>query len=121
QAPAAKGAAAAPAPATDNPPPGRYVPRDGLVLYAESDGLNAHGEAWKKSAAYKMLNETPLGAMLEDLGTQFLDKLLAKLPNRKMNGADAVGLVKHVAQHGYALGITVNKGAHPVQGVLVLP
>src|SRR5262249_55869983 len=46
---------------------GRYVPRQDLVFYLEFDGLDAHGEAWQKSAAYKLLNDTKLGALLEDL------------------------------------------------------
>ena len=45
----------------------RYVPRDNLVFYLEYDGLDAHADAWRKTAAYKILNDTPAGAMLEDV------------------------------------------------------
>ena len=31
-------------------------------------GLDAHADAWQKTAAYKLLNDTKLGALLEDLG-----------------------------------------------------
>ena len=45
----------------------RYIPRDDLVFLAEFDGLAAHEKVWRGSAAYKLLNETKLGILLEDL------------------------------------------------------
>ena len=48
----------------------RYVPKqDNLFFYLEFDGLDAHQAAWKNSAAYKLLNDTKLGALIEDLAT----------------------------------------------------
>ena len=52
----------------------RYVPKDNLIFYIEFDGLDAHAEAWQKTAAYKMLNNTPLGVMLEEVAAQLLEK-----------------------------------------------
>ena len=49
----------------DPPPLSRYFPRQDLVVYAEFDGLDAHRDGWKKTAAYRVLNETTTGAMLE--------------------------------------------------------
>ena len=46
------------------------MPRQDLIFYLEFDGLDAHADAWKKSAAYKLLNDTKLGALLEDLASQ---------------------------------------------------
>jgi len=37
-----------------------------LIFYVDFDGLDAHAEAWQKTAAYRMLNQTPLGVMLVD-------------------------------------------------------
>ena len=86
----------------------RYVPKDNLVIYLEYDGLDAHSDAWQKTAAYKILNNTPTGAMLEDLFLQ----LFGKLPNPKLTGPEALALVKHVARSGfvYARGGDLRKG-----------
>ncbi len=51
----------------------RYVPANDLLAYAEFDGLDAHAPAWKKSAAYRMLNETTLGELTENLLGQAID------------------------------------------------
>ena len=48
----------------------RFIPADGLAALVEHDGLAGHAEAWRASAAYKMLNETSLGAMVEDIAVQ---------------------------------------------------
>ena len=46
----------------------RYVPAKDLVLYVEFDGIDAHAAAWKKTALYKVLTETKLGAMIDGAG-----------------------------------------------------
>ncbi len=56
----------------DAAPLARYVPREGLATFMEFDGLDAHEAAWKGSAAYKVLNETKLGALFEDVFTQLV-------------------------------------------------
>ena len=60
-------AAAQPAATSVTPLP-RFVPRDNLIFHLDFDGLDAHAEAWQKTAAYKMLNQTPLGVMLGKAG-----------------------------------------------------
>ncbi len=52
------------------PPLARYLPQQDLAAYLEFEGLDAHAAAWHKSAAYKLLNDTSLGALLEDIATQ---------------------------------------------------
>ncbi|MDR3637245.1 MAG: hypothetical protein P4L84_25800, partial [Isosphaeraceae bacterium] len=107
--------------AADAAPLARYIPGDDLVAYAEFAGLDAHAEAWKKTAAYKMLNETTLGAMLEDVGTQLVDQTLAKAPGRKLTGGEVVTLVKRALHSGFAFGMNVKKGEEqPSSVVLVL-
>src|SRR4051812_43115400 len=68
-APAPSLAQATKAKATEAPsdfrPMARYAPGERLVLLVETNGLDAQADAWKKTAAYKMLTETPLGEMLE--------------------------------------------------------
>src|SRR5438045_2846295 len=77
-------------PAPSLPPLARYVARDGLVVYAEFAGLDAHADAWRKTNPYKLLSETPVGAKVEDLAVQLAGKVLAANPARKLTGAEAV-------------------------------
>ena len=58
-------------------PLARYFPRKDLVVYVEFDGLDAHRDAWTKSAAYRLLTETTTGAMLEQSAAQVLDLVLS--------------------------------------------
>ena len=118
QAPPAK-KAAAPPPPPDTSPLARYVPKDDLVFYFEFSGLDGHSAAWQKTAAYRMLNETPLGLMLEDLGTQLADKALALRPEQKLSGAEVVTVVKHMARSGFAFGVT-HAPQKPDDGVVML-
>ena len=77
----------------------RYVPRRGLVFYLEFDGVDAHAAGWHESAAYKLLVDTKLGALLEDLGVQTLDLVQASLPaDRRAKGLDLVDVLKRVAR-----------------------
>lgn len=99
----------------------RFVPRDNLIFYVDFDGLDAHAEAWRKTAAYRMLNQTPLGVMLEEVAAQLLVKPLDSVPNRKLTGAELVTLVKLMARKGWVLALNANqKGANPFVGTLVL-
>ena len=61
-------------------PLARYIPAEGLAALVEHNGLAAHPEAWKATAAYKMLNETALGAMLEDIMVQLADLAFQTAP-----------------------------------------
>ena len=81
-----KSETAAAADAANVVPLGQYVPKDNLFFYFEFAGLNAHDEAWKKTAACKMLYDTPLGGMLEEVCAQLLDKGLSSVPDMKMTG-----------------------------------
>lgn len=108
QAPATSSAAATPASPDAIVPLGRFFPKDNLAFYFEFAGLNAHADSWKKTAACKMLMDTPLGGMLEEVASQLLDKGLSLAPDRKFTGAEIVTLVKHAAQSGFAMGLQVN-------------
>ncbi len=113
-------AAAQPAATSVTPLP-RFVPRDNLIFYLDFDGLDAHAEAWQKTAAYKMLNQTPLGVMLEEVAAQLLDKPLESVPNRKLTGAEIVTLVKLMARKGWVLALNANPSvANPFVGTFVL-
>ena len=81
---AVKKAPAGPPP-FDSRPLARFVPKEGVVFYLESSGIDSQAEAWKKTAASKMLNETTLGEMLEDVFTQLAENFLSKLPKHLLN------------------------------------
>ena len=61
----------------------RYVPRRELGLYFESQGLDAHVALWRGSAAYRLLNETKLGTLLEDLAKQGIHLAQQSTPRAK--------------------------------------
>lgn len=106
QAPAPPAAPAAAA--TSTAPLARYVPRtDRLYVLVEFDGLDAHADAWKATAAYKILNDTTTGAMLEDLVTQIVNQIPRSQPGATpaLGGADAVAIAKFLAQQGFLIAI----------------
>jgi hypothetical protein len=80
----------------------RYAPAENLGLYAEWDGLDTHADAWKKTAAFKMLNETPLGTMLEEVIAQLVEQGPGKnATGVRPTGTDIVATLKHAAHHGF--------------------
>jgi len=98
-----EGRAGAQSPADDRPPLARYVPKDELVFFFEFDGVDAHADAWRRTAAYKILNDTTAGAMLEDL----LGQLATKIPQLagKVSAPEAVAVVKHLARSGFVIAL----------------
>jgi hypothetical protein len=86
-------------------PLARYFPRQDLVVYAELEGLDARKERWRQTAAYRLLNETTTGAMLEELIAQLVDQAAETAPARVLAGRDLLTLLLDVARRGFALGI----------------
>jgi len=83
----------------------RYVPAKDLVFLLEYDGTNAHAAAWRKTAASRLLIETKLGPMLEDLATQAIDRALVNAPAvDRPKGSEIVRLIKAVGGDGLAFG-----------------
>ncbi len=101
---------------------GQFVPKENLILYVEFAGLNATETAWKNTAAYRMLSDTPLGVMMEQVSTQLLEKALTLYPNHRLSGAEMVSLIKQSAQKGWVLAIHADpKGAEgSLRGTLVV-
>ena len=105
---------------TETTPLGKYVPKDNLVFYLENEGLSAHAASWEKTAAYKMLNETPLGVMLEEVCGQLLDKAMTFVPNHRLSGPEIVSLCKGAAKSGFVVALNLNpKGPDHVRGTFV--
>ena len=81
-------------------PLARYVPREELAAYLEFDGLDAHRTAWKGSAAYKLLNETGLGPLIEDLVRQLM--MMSQAP---IQPGDVIGGFEQLAREGMVVGL----------------
>ncbi len=106
-APGLSHAQSRPAPAAK--PLARYVPAKDLIFYVEVDGLDAHAAAWKKSALYKVLNETKMGAMLDDLLAQGITQMLAASDDKaKPTPAELIGMYKATIRDGAAFGFAGN-------------
>ena len=119
QAPAARGTK--PAPADAGAKLARYVPREDLIVYLEFAGIDAHAEAWRKTAAHGLLNGTTLGAMLTDMARQVADQVGGGGPGQAVHGPDVLAMVEHGVRHGFAFGLcgTLNP-PDPKAAVLVL-
>ena len=96
------------------PPLARLVPKTDLVLYLQFDGLQAHADAWRASAAYKLLNETRLGSVIEDLVLQVVEMIQESEPReQRIASAAIVDILKQVARDGFVLGVTRNARQPP--------
>src|SRR5262249_30998782 len=86
-------------------------------FYLEFDGLDAHQDAWKKSAAYKLLNDTKLGALIEDLVGQAIEAMQQSTPaDKRVRHDELIGLFKLAAKQGFAAGFW---GQNPQAGGFV--
>ncbi|WP_083712634.1 DUF1559 domain-containing protein [Paludisphaera borealis] len=84
----------------------RYVPGEKVIALFEFGGIDAHREAWKKTAAQKALNDTPLGALLRDLAGQGFDLAQKANPGfKKVAKADVVLLFDQITAKGFAAGL----------------
>jgi hypothetical protein len=114
-------AKAKPAPPPDIRPLSRFVPKENLVFYLEFTGVDSHAAAWNETASQKMLNDTPLGTMAEEVTGQILDKALSFMPSHKLTGPEIVTLLKHAYHSGGVLAINIDpKGPEHTRGTLVL-
>jgi hypothetical protein len=83
----------------------RYFAGQDLVAYAELDGLDRHDAAWKKTAAYRLLNETTTGAMYEAMLPRVFASVLSKQSDTSINGKELTTVLRHLAKSGFAVGI----------------
>ncbi len=97
----------------------RYFPRKDLVAYGEFEGLDAHRIAWEKTAAYRLLNETTTGAMLEQSAARLMDLALGS-QGATVGGRDLVALGEHLLRSGFAVGINRAGGAGPTRCVALV-
>jgi prepilin-type processing-associated H-X9-DG protein len=98
----------------------RYAPRQDLFFYLEFQGLDSHPDAWRKSAAFKLLNDTKLGVLLEDLAMQGIEMYQSSVPpENRVKASQVIETVKHVAQHGFLVAAW-GKDVKKRKGVIVI-
>lgn len=100
-------------------PMARLMPAERLSAALEFDGLDAHAAAWKGTAAYAILRETPAGATIADVARQVADRLLKGVPDAALSGDDIVALHDHLVGNGFALAL-YDGGDEAESTVLVL-
>jgi prepilin-type processing-associated H-X9-DG protein len=99
----------------------RYIPAERLSALIEHEGLSGRGDAWKATAAYKMLNETSFGAMLEDIAVQVANRAIQASPGAPLSGKELVALLRHLIEEGFAFGFSLDQGRpQPTGAVLVI-
>ena len=101
-------------------PLARYIPAEGLAALVEHAGFDAHPEAWKGTALYRMLSETSLGAMLEDILSQVADHGLRTSNGAPLTGRELVDLLSHLLNQGFAVGYLQNPQPPQPRGVVVV-
>ena len=83
--------------------PARLLPASGLTFYVEYDGLDAHSDAWKASAAREILVEKSAGSTMLGVERQILDAIFkVAFSESKMTGADFMALQDHLVSQGFA-------------------
>ncbi|WP_406694895.1 DUF1559 domain-containing protein [Singulisphaera sp. Ch08] len=96
--------------AAETVPLARYFPKQDLAVYAEFDGLDTHGELWRKTAAYRLLNETSTGAMLESVLVQIAERFRSNSTTTLPEAGEMKLLIEHAIRHGFAVGVVRNPG-----------
>ncbi len=91
----------------------KKLPGTDLVVYIEIDGFDAHSKEWKSSAAYKALNQTTLGVLLEDLAAQGLDFAMKGKVTNPPKGAEVVKVIELAARKGIALSVNGKPPGEP--------
>lgn len=109
------GPVAGQAPPAESAPLARYVPKDDLAFLVEFDGIDAHADAWRKTAASRILNDTPAGEMISSVLGQWITGAL------RVDGNRTVGLAKHALRAGFVVAMNGKPGdPKPSSTVVVL-
>ncbi len=101
---ASAGSLEAEPPGADDNALARFVPANGLSIYVENNGLETEAASWQATATFKMLTETSLGEMIEDITTQLLARALPNQPGAPINAREAVAVLKHLGLKGFVIG-----------------
>ena len=91
--------------AEPKPSPHRFIPAGALVAFVEFDGLDAHADAWKATAAHGLLVDTPAGSMMTELAKQVWDGFAKLVPDVKIPGADLIAVNDHLMHRGFVIAV----------------
>jgi hypothetical protein len=105
--------------ADPRPSTSRLLPARALTFYIEYDGLDAHSEAWKATAAYSLIHQQPTGQMVADISKQVIDRIRKAIPDAKLTGDDVVAIHDYLFQNGFTIAV-YDHGQGVGSGVLVL-
>jgi prepilin-type processing-associated H-X9-DG protein len=91
-----------------------------MLFCLEFEGLDAHEAAWRKSAANKLLNDTTLGALLEDIAGQVIEMAQQSVPpDKQIPAAQYLSLLKHAARDGLAVGVSGKAPGPPRMAIVI--
>src|SRR5262249_19072975 len=85
----------------DNDSLARYIGNEYLKWYVEFQRVENHADAWRKTAASKILNDPTAGALIEDLLGQYLARISNAFPGFRNNGTDLMAIAKHLVTAGF--------------------
>ena len=107
----------------------RYAPAEDLFLLVEFRGLDADRAAWEETAGYRLLNETGLGSLLEDLLRQGIQAGIEsegeppKLGDREVSPGEIISGIEYLARQGGMIALMGEipddafEGADPPEGL----
>ncbi len=81
----------------------RYVPDSIRLGYFEFLGIDANPDAWSKSSASKLLNDTTLGEMLDSIAVQVIEQLAPKNASARVTNAEVVQISRFLLHHGFCV------------------
>lgn len=103
--------ARATAPSAPPVPLAQFVSGENLVALVEFNGLDSQGDAWHNTAAYKVLNSTTTGQMLESLLSQILDQTGKNAASPSLlTGAERVTIIEHALRNGFVFALQGKQG-----------
>ncbi len=98
----------------------RCIPAEGLGAVLVHEGSGSNPGAWKSTSFQKMLNETTLGAMLEDVLAQLADHGLRSARRLPFSGKQITELVTWLLDHGFAVAVLEKPQVRGPAGYLVV-
>ena len=100
---------------------GRYIPSKNLVFYFENSGTTLNAATWKSTAFCKLLNDTKLGAMIEDLALKGIGEAVKRSGDAKAPTAQELyGWFQGILKDGFAIGVHSLGGANGSQPAFVV-
>ncbi|MHC5542326.1 hypothetical protein ACYOEI_29230, partial [Singulisphaera rosea] len=85
----------------------QLIPAEKLAVYLEFQGFAARDQAWRRSALYKILNQTTLGELFEDLATQAFQAISRVGDEARPAIKISFSLLNKVLRQGFVLAMNI--------------